>query len=211
MRRLVNLFSAALMVAGLAILVYVGVTYASRQNVATPHWSAAQQQKGRALAHRLSHHQTVAIPKALQHKRLPALGSEPATRLVIPKISLHSPVIGTPPQDGVWPVVDWAVGHLSTSPNPGGVGNMALSAHDDIKGEVFKRLGELSPGDRVFVYTALARYTYVVVAQKNVDPSDVSVLNPTSTPTLTMVTCTPYWVDTQRLVVQAVLKARTAV
>src|SRR5207302_7467032 len=113
-----------------------------------------------------------------------------------------------PPVNGVWEVADWAVGHLTTTPDPGAPGNLALSAHDDIKGEVFKRLDELRPGDQILLYTRHAVYSYTVTTQQAVDPSDVSVLDPTTRPTVTMITCTPYWVDTQRMIVQGVLKSR---
>jgi sortase A len=108
-------------------------------------------------------------------------------------------------------VADWAVGHLTSTPDPGSVGNGAYAAHDDIKGELFKRLGELGPGDQVIVYSKHARYLYAVVRQQTVDPSNVSVLNQTRTPTVTLITCSPYWVDTYRLVVQAAFKSRSAI
>jgi sortase A len=208
-----SLLGSALMVVGIGLLVYVGVQYqrtrtAAPAATATPHWSKADRKKARQLASELDS-QTVRVPKLLA-KRLPRPGSEVAVRIVIPKIGVDSPVIETPPVDGVWDVADWAVGHLTTSPNPGAPGNMALSAHDDIMGEVFKRLGELRPGDQIRLYTAHAQYVYTVVNQEAVDPSDVAVLNPTARPTVTLISCTPYWVDTQRLVVQGVLKSRTA-
>jgi sortase A len=112
--------------------------------------------------------------------------------------------------EGEWEVADWAVGHLTTTPNPGAKGNMALSAHDDIKGEVFKRLGELKPGDQVLLYTRHSVFSYVVVSESVVDPSDISVLAPTKTASVTLISCTPYWVDTQRVVVRADLKSRAA-
>jgi sortase A len=213
MKRVVSLLGSILMAGGLALLVYVGVQYqrarsAAPAATATPQWSKAERAKAREIASQLNS-QTVRIPKLLA-KKLPRPGTEAATRLVIPKIGVNAPVIETPPVDGVWDVADWAVGHLTTSPNPGAPGNMALSAHDDIKGEVFKRLDELRPGDQIRLDTPHAQYIYTVVNQETVDPSDVSVLNPTTRPTVTLISCTPYWVDTQRLVVQGVLKSRSA-
>jgi len=212
MRRAINLASSLLMVGGIALLVYAGVSY-ERSRVATPaspHWSVKQREQGRLLVRKLSGHQKVAIPKKLSRHLGPA-GAEPAMRIVIPKIGVDAPVVQTMPADGVWEVADWAVGHLATTPNPGAAGNAAYSAHDDIKGEVFKRLGELSPGDVLRFYTPHSVYTYVVTNQLTVDPSDVSVLNPTRSSTVTLISCAPYWVDTQRIVVQGVLKSRSAV
>ncbi|MBV9279093.1 MAG: class D sortase, partial [Chloroflexi bacterium] len=161
------------------------------------------------LARTLAHHQKIAVPKGPVAANL--VGREPATRIVIPKIAVDAPVVETPPADGVWEVADWAVGHLTTTPQPGSPGNMALSAHDDIKGEIFKRLDELRPGDEIRLYTRHEVYSYIVTNQQVVDPSDIAVLAPTAAPTVTLISCTPYWVDTQRLVVQATLKMHAAV
>ncbi len=56
-----------------------------------------------------------------------------------------------------------------------------------------------------------AVYVYVVTDQLTVDPSDVSVLNQSPKAIVTLISCEPYWVDTQRLVVQALLKSRQAI
>jgi LPXTG-site transpeptidase (sortase) family protein len=212
-KRAINVFGSLLMLAGIGLLAYVGISYARQQSQSSPpHWNASQRAKGKELAQRLTKSQKVSIPRRLGNKvALPPAGTESAVRIVIPKIGVDAPVVETPPVNGTWIVADWAVGHLTTSPEPGAIGNMALSAHDDIKGEIFKRLGELRPGDAIKIYTRHALYTYTVVNQQAVDPSNVSVLAPTRTPTATLITCTPYWVDTQRLIVQALLKSRRAV
>ncbi len=101
------------------------------------------------------------------------------------------------------------MGHLSTTPNPGVSGNGAYAAHDDIKGEIFKRLGELAPGDKIMLYSHRSVVTYLVTRQITVDPSNISPLNPTTQPTITLISCAPYWVDTQRLIVQAVETTRS--
>ena len=214
MQRIANIAGMLLTVAGLALLTYVGVTWwqerqaqTARSSVEAVAWSGAQHAQGRQIAARLSKRPSHLPPI----RRLPAPGSEPALRLVIPAIGVDAPVVESTPQDGVWPVPDWVVGHLTTTPNPGGVGNLALSAHDDIKGEIFKRLGEVKPGTPIYLRTRHVLYTYVVIGQRTVDPTDITVLEPTTSPTVTLVSCTPYWVDTQRLAVQALLKSRRAV
>jgi sortase A len=185
----------------------VGFSYV-RTSASSPHaWSSAQQKQGRQIAAKLAGHQRVAVPR----QSAGAQRSEPALRIIIPKIAVDARIVQTPPTDGVWNVADWAVGHLSTTPDPGAPGNGAYAAHDDIKGELFKRLAELSPGDEVLIYTANVRYRYEVVGQQTVDPSNVSVLGPTKSQSITLITCSPYWVDTYRVVVQAVLKSRSRV
>lgn len=208
-----NLAGTSLMVAGIALLAYVGWTY-QRSTPARAHsWDAAERKRGQQLAQELVRRQKVYIPRALNRAKLPPLGSEPALRIIIPRIGVDSMVVQTPPTNGVWEVADWAVGHLTTTANPGGIGNSAYSAHDDIKGEVFKRVGELHAGDTVLFRTRHFVYTYTVVNQLAVDPSNVSVLDPPRKPVAmaTLVSCTPYWVDTQRVIIQAVLKSRARI
>lgn len=207
MKTVVRIIGSLLTVGGAALLVYVSISYyQGSPRPAVQHWSASQQTTGSRLASQLSHSQALAAPR--QIAAVPP-GNDPATRMVIPKIELNAPVEQTPPVQGVWQVADWAVGHLSTTPNPGIAGNGAYAAHDDIKGEIFKRINELVPGDTILLYSRHAVVTYVVTRQLTVDPSNISPLNPTSQPTITLISCAPYWVDTQRLIVQAVEKTRT--
>jgi LPXTG-site transpeptidase (sortase) family protein len=209
--RLVSALGTALVIGGAALLVYVGYVSMHTASAHVPSWSAAQKRSGAHIARKYAGSQKVAIPSRLASAGLPVRGREPAIRMVIPAINLRSPVFQTAPVNGVWEVADWAVGHLSTTPNPGAPGNGAYSAHDDIKGEVFKRLGELKPGDQINLYTHHAVYTYAVTTQLVVDPGNISVLSPTRNSTITLISCTPYWVDTQRLIIHAVLKSVSSV
>jgi len=200
------------MIVGLALLLYVGVSYVrGNSSAAAPQRTRAERQQGKAIAVALAKRQSVAVPKRLLSSRAPAVGTELGTRIVIPKILVDSSIVETPVQNGTWPVTDWAVGHLPLSPNPGQSGNVALSAHDDIKGEVFKRIGELHAGDRILIYSHHWRFKYVVVGQQTVDPSNTSVLNNTKASTVTLITCVPYWVDTQRTIIQAALKSQSRI
>lgn len=85
-----------------------------------------------------------------------------------------------------------------------GEGNCAIAAH---KEKWFRRLAELERGDRLDMVTADACYTYEVTGQKIVTPYDVSVLDATESPTLTLITCTgaPYRHSPDRLIVVAKL------
>jgi sortase A len=207
MNRIFSIIGSVLVLAGIALLAYVSISYLRQSSAKPPSWSQTQQRQGRQIAARLRGHQQVAVPR----HAAAAPQSEPAVRMVIPRIGVDSRIVQTPPVGGVWNVADWSVGHLSSTPDPGSSGNGAYAAHDDIKGELFKRLAELAPGDEVIIYSAHVRFRYAVVGQQTVDPSNVSVLSQTRTPTVTLITCSPYWVDTYRLVVQATLKSRTAI
>ena len=120
-----------------------------------------------------------------------------ATRVVIPAIGVDAPVLhGTDTE-----TLKRGVGHYSQTANPGESGNLVLTGHDDIYGEVFRYLPNLRPGDAVTVYTAAARYQYVIRGSRIVAPTQISVLDPTLGPTLTLITCYPYLIDNQRIVV----------
>jgi len=83
-----------------------------------------------------------------------------------------------------------AVGHLPDTPLPWQrSGNAALAAHRD---GLFRPLEKIAPEDEVRVVTPRGEYHYRVKDTKIVDPDDVWVLAPTSTPTLTLITCYPF-------------------
>ena len=64
---------------------------------------------------------------------------------------------------------------------------------------------EVKVEDEITLYAGEQPYHYTVRATRIVEPDDVSVVGPTSTPILTLLTCYPYMVDTQRFVVIAEL------
>jgi sortase A len=55
--------------------------------------------------------------------------------------------------------------------------------------------------------TSQHTYTYVVTGSKIVEPTQVEVMDATSRPTLTLISCYPYLVDDQRIVVTARLQS----
>ncbi len=81
-----------------------------------------------------------------------------------------------------------------------------LSGHNDIFGEVFRNLDRLKPGDPVIIYTDQRAYTYIVVNSQVVEPTQVDVMDPSSQPTITLISCYPYLVDNKRIVVTAHLQ-----
>jgi len=83
-----------------------------------------------------------------------------------------------------------AVGHLPSSPLPGAPGNVALAGHRDT---FFRPLRDLRVNDRIAFATLKGTYQYQVESLKIVSPSDVSVLQASAEPTLTLVTCYPFY------------------
>jgi LPXTG-site transpeptidase (sortase) family protein len=86
-------------------------------------------------------------------------------------------------------------------------GTTMVYGHDDMYGSIFRYLALLRRGDVVQVATAHHRFTYVVRSVSTVSPTDVGMLTaPRARPTLALISCTPYWVDSQRVVVIAQMK-----
>ncbi len=100
-----------------------------------------------------------------------------------------------------WDQLRKGVGQYIGSGNPGENGNLVLSAHNDIFGELFRDLDQLKPGDEIIISTTTQEFTYRVTGFRIVSPTEVSVLEPTSKPTITLISCYPYLVDNQRIVV----------
>ncbi len=150
--------------------------------------------------------------------RPPADG--PPTRIVAPAIGLDQPIIEvgweTTEENGqptsVWVVADYAVGFHRGSAYPGHVGNTVLSGHHNIKGEVFRYVVDLQPGDEITLYVGDVPYRYAVtekylLADKNV-PQEQRFENAKwigyfPDERLTLVTCWPYENNTHRVIVVA--------
>ncbi len=141
---------------------------------------------------------------APQAERTEVLPSSP-NRIVIAtdKVNIDASIYG----GDDWAQLQKGVGHYAGSANPGENANMVLAAHNDIYGEIFRDIQYLKPGDEVRIQARDGRwYTYVVYDKQIVAPSDVSVLAPGNESIVTLITCHPYRVDTQRMVVFAKLR-----
>ena len=133
---------------------------------------------------------------------LPTPGPAQATRIQIQAINVDAPIV----QGDSWDQLKKGVGQHVGTADPGQVGNVVLSAHDDVFGEIFRNLDRLQPGDQVLVFTAQQQYVYTVTTTQIVAPTEVGVMNPTNDPTLTLISCYPYMVDKKRIVVFAKLQ-----
>ena len=104
-----------------------------------------------------------------------------------------------------------AVGHIPGTAFPGEAGNVGLAGHRDT---FFRRLRDIRTDDAIEVVTAEGRFTYRVQRTDIVQPSDVWVLDPTTEPSLTLVTCYPFsyvGAAPERFVVRAALEPATLV
>jgi len=112
--------------------------------------------------------------------------------------------------------LDVSPGHVPGTQLPGQVGNFAVAGHRVTAGNPFWSLPSLTVGDRVFIDTRYATYTYRVIGKPVwVLPTDLAVLDrvpghPGVTPTrrlITLITCDPAWTGTHRVIVTGVLIA----
>ena len=144
------------------------------------------------------------IYQALVEVPVPTQSPEQALHIQIPSIGLGmTPIVqGDGPEQ-----LKKGVGQHIGSANPGEVGNVVLSAHNDIYGEIFRHLDQLKKGDSITLYTSQHAYSYVVIeSPKIVEPTAVEVMAPTDEAIVTLISCYPYLVDNKRIVVRARLQ-----
>jgi LPXTG-site transpeptidase (sortase) family protein len=140
----------------------------------------------------------------------------PITRLRVGRIGLDTDVVPAPiidvPGGTTWAVPAFAAGHGEGSAGAGEHGNAVLLGHvaSPDAGSVFRHLHRVQAGDVVDVFSHRRRFTYVVVEVRIVPRTDVAVLAPTGSATLSLITCTGTWLPalqefSHRLVVRAEL------
>lgn len=120
----------------------------------------------------------------------------------IPKIHVNLPIYhGTTTE-----VLEKGIGHLTGSSLPiGGVGNHAvLTGHSGVAGQrLFSDLDQLEIGDVFFIHVLNQQLAYEVRAIDTVLPEDTKLLTSVDgKDKCTLVTCTPFGVNTHRLLVQ---------
>lgn len=142
------------------------------------------------------------LVQSLASLPVPTPGPEQPVRIQIPAINVDAPIV----QGDGWEQLKKGVGQHIGSANPGQPGNLVLTGHNDVYGEVFRYLEKLQAGDVVLIFTAQRQFVYVVTGSRIVEPTEVEVMNPTAEPTLTLITCHPYLVDNKRYVVFARLQ-----
>jgi len=142
------------------------------------------------------------IVQSLANIPIPTAAPDQAIRIQVPAINIDAPIV----QGDGFEQLKKGVGQNIGSADPGQNGNMILSAHNDVYGEIFRYLDRLAPGDQVILYTQQRQYVYVVDRTAIVEPTAVEVMASTGNPTVTLISCYPYLVDKQRIVVFARLQ-----
>lgn len=124
------------------------------------------------------------------------------TYIEIPKISVYLPVYhGTDPK-----TLEMGVGHLEGSSLPvgGDCTHCILSGHTGLnRAKIFTDLSEVGAGDHFFLHTLGKTLAYEVDQILTVEPYDISNLQlEEGRDYVTLVTCTPYGVNSHRLLVR---------
>ena len=124
--------------------------------------------------------------------------------LTIKKIDLTVPVVEGVDSDQL----AVGAGHIPGTAKIGDAGNCAIAGHRNYTfAQFFRYLDKLKAGDEIQIMTKLGTFKYKVYDSTVVEPTDVSVLKPVKgESTLTLITCHPYIMATQRLIIKAKLE-----
>ena len=128
----------------------------------------------------------------------------PLAILRIPKINLEVPIFND--TDDL--TLNRGVGRILGTARVGTSGNLGIAGHRD---GFFRGLQSIAPGDVLELVRPGHSDRYVVSQIRIVTPEDTSVLNPTAVPTLTLVTCFPFYFvghAPKRYIVTALLDGR---
>ena len=87
------------------------------------------------------------------------------------------------------------IGHAQETPGAGEAGNAVLVGHvtSQTLGNVFEHLHEARIGDTVQVFSNEQQFTYRIVDVRTVGRTDISVIQRTPNPSVTLITCTGLW------------------
>jgi sortase A len=161
-------------------------------------------------------------------------------RIAIPDLGIDAPVVEVGWREVEvqgrlqlqWEVASFAAGHHSDSAMPGQAGNVVISGHHNIEGQVFKNISlswsdnqaelledgvtmrsRALDGRSVYLYGAAGeQFEYVFDGMYKMPDRYVSeaqrqrnarFIAPTTEPTLTLITCWPYSSNTHRIVAVA--------
>jgi sortase A len=133
---------------------------------------------------------------------VPANGT-PLAELSIPRLGVSVIVL----QGSDEHTLRQGAGHIEGTPLPGESGNVGIAGHRD---SFFRPLRNVAVGDDIVLATPAGNVHYRVASYGIVSPTEVSVIDPTSDPVLTLVTCYPfYFVGSapDRFIVRATLVA----
>jgi sortase A len=213
-RKLMRVLAYALIALGTLALIDAGVTLVWQEPFSALYAMFRQDRLGgdlRAIEH--------AAPTPLERRALASLPDErrrvaflarqlerqsrngsAVGRIVIPRVGASYVVVkgtGTPELES-------GPGIYSETSFPGITGTTAIAGHRTTYLAPFRDINLLRPGNRILVYMPYAHFTYTVIGQRVVSPSDVAAaVSRVAYSRLVLSACTPLFSAAQRLLVYA--------
>jgi LPXTG-site transpeptidase (sortase) family protein len=133
--------------------------------------------------------------------------------IIIPKINVNVPVVydvATYDEGAIQKALERGVVHYHNTALPGQAGNNVIVGHSSnnwwASGQykfAFVLLNKLEVGDTFILHYNSKKYIYQVSSKRIVEPNDLSVVQPTTEPVVTLITCDPPGTALRRLVVTA--------
>lgn len=143
----------------------------------------------------------------------PLVARSESPKLIINKLNVEAPVDYTQSEideASFQAALRSGVVYYPNTSLPGSGGNTVIFGHSSgqvwTKGDykfIFASLDKLEKGDKIIIEYSGKRYIYSVSAKRVVSPTDLSVLNPTDSAKLTLITCTPVGTNKNRLIIEA--------
>ena len=119
--------------------------------------------------------------------------------LSIPKINIEVAI-----KNGIEDeILDTSVGMFKESVLPGETGNFSIAGHRSyITNTFFSDLDKVEIGDKIIINSNGNEFNYIVTSTQIVEPTTLEVLNSTNKKEITLVTCTPKYIGTHRLIIK---------
>jgi sortase A len=206
--------SIAMIVLGTLVLIDAGVTLVWQEPFSAlyakfrqDHLSGTLRAAERATPNAVERRALASLPD--ERRRVAFLASElqrhapngsAVGRIVIPKIDASYVVVkGTDTSD-----LESGPGVYSETSFPGIAGTTAIAGHRTTYLAPFRDINELSPGNRILLEMPYAHFTYTVIGQRVVLPTDVSAaVSNVGYTRLVLSACTPLFSAEKRLLVYA--------
>ena len=195
MRAVLRFLASVMMVSGVLLIADATATFLWQEPVS---WFLAGRQQGQL-------EDALAKPPQRVLDRRP-LDGDAIGRISIPSVGVSEYVVeGTGTAD-----LRKGPGHYPSTPLPGERGTTAIAGHRTTYGAPFRRLDDVSRGDRVTVDMPYGRFVYRVEDTKIVDDQELSVLDRRGYDRLVLSACHPLYSAAERIVAFARFERRLA-
>ena len=171
-------------------------------------FNAADLTASQSQVNRDSHESTLYDGASGPGQVLPSRGSVGGSSAVLAVLRISRLGIAVPLLEGTGAMtLNHAAGHIAGTARPGEAGNIGIAGHRD---SFFRGLKDVHVGDAIELERRSGSDKYIVDKTLIVAPKNIDVLRPRRVPSLTLVTCYPFYFignAPQRFIVEASLKA----